>query len=160
MSLLGLIRSARRRICVLTPNYNDPWIHRELVSAQCRGVCVRLMMCDESFNGNHGRVVSLTTGFTDNIAFMKDCPSPRLSSVRTYEKKPARWKGHRSGVVHAKVFIVDDAVMCGSLNATVFSTRSSCEIGVEMHGPALAERYRTGIFEKLWLRGNDLPMYI
>ena len=129
-AFLGIVRSARRRLVVMTPFLDEKgaiWL-KQLIGLAPTGVAVTLVL-----RGLEDPARADATGYAGIRAWLAQ------SGVRVMNYSLLRPSGGRESF-HAKVILADDGpAYVGSANVTGWSLDYSMELGVVLDGHAAAE---------------------
>eukprot|EP01047_Picozoa_sp_COSAG01_P052290 COSAG01_NODE_5485_length_4230_cov_3.169450_2_plen_499_part_00 len=134
--VIEIIRAARQRIVVMSPNFSDLTVWAELANKVRQNVNVTVVT-GKKFNQKHG-VVKWLTGMRSNMEMFERHCRPFHKKLSEAEKKKFSWfwygfeqKATLSTAprcAHHKVFLVDqDIFATGSLNLHVFGIYNVAE---------------------------------
>lgn len=142
--LVAALRNATHEVRLvqlnLPPDWRDPagatWPNpylEALAEAADRGVRVRLLLDGHFVEGERDN--------EDTVAWV------RQHGADGFEAR--LWGPDRFGVLHAKGFVVDDAVFLGSMNGNLNSVARNREVGVLIRSPEAAAYY-ADVFDADW----------
>jgi cardiolipin synthase len=146
-ALYDLITNAKHEILLVT--FAAAKIERltgELLKAAQRGVRIRLIL--EFEQSSEGQL---------SYDALKAFPSALVSAAEVYHwpvEKRERNQAGKPGKLHAKVAVIDNAVLVSSANLTDDAFNRNLELGVMMHNPSLREtiaQYLNALVETRYL---------
>ncbi len=125
-AIRNLIDHARTRIDLMNPYVTDDDMIQRIVNAAKRGVKVRL-------------VVSKTSNNPQADAALKDHYGELIAAgVQIWE--------YPGAVVHAKLYVVDDTAVFGTVNLDAWSLYRNYEVAMMARSPAVAEQFEERVF--------------
>ena len=142
-----LILNARVSIDIISPNVNDPFWWK-CIRQNKSAVRIRFVT-EQNMDAGVGWMQKHLGGNLTNTRFYNEIMVPASDSrveIRTND----------SPGIHAKLWIIDnDTVVVGSMNFTVFSTRSSSENALIINNNSSFATYCTNFFQQHWEKANS-----
>ena len=121
------IDGATTRLDVMNPYVTDRDVVARIEAAARRGVRVRIVVSEKS---NNGQATS---------AFKHHYRALLASGAEIYE--------YPGAVVHAKVLVADDAVLCGTVNLDAWALYRNYEVALLVRDAATVERFEERLIE-------------
>jgi len=150
LHLARLLRSARKSIDILTPNFNDI----ALLEA-CEHVPTRILF-SKQFNVDVPWIQELLLGWSTNERMKRQFASRDNIQVRWNAEDDDPILGKNAHALHAKLYLIDrEWLATGSVNADVYSTITSGECLVSARSKDIVDFATKECFEPWWKKGID-----